>query len=69
MLGRDIFASGQAYVALSRVRTMSYLVLWEFHPSAIFLEPFYQQWYDNVEVIRPTPPTEVIDFFEQCSPP
>ena len=57
-LGEKFFASGQAYVALSRVRNLSDLVLWEFDPSAIHLEPFYQQllqWCDNVDVIRPTP--------------
>ena len=65
MLKREtFFASGQAYVALSRVRTLNDLVLWKFHPSAIYLEPFYQQllqWCDNVDVIRPTPPTDIIE--------
>ena len=42
-LDDKFFASGQAYVALSRVRTLSDLVLWQFDPSAIYLEPFYQQ--------------------------
>ena len=63
-LGERFFASGQAYVALSRVRNLSDLVLWEFDPSAIHLEPFYQQllqWCDNVDVIRPTPPTDVVE--------
>ena len=63
-LGETFFASGQAYVALSRVRTLSDMVLWEFHPSAIYLEPFYQQllqWCDNVDMIRPTPITDVVE--------
>ena len=67
-LGERFFASGQAYVALSRVRTLSDLVLWEFDPSAIHLEPFYQQllqWCDNVDVIRPTPPTDVVEYPER----
>ena len=67
-LGEKFFASGQAYVALSRVRTLSDLVLWQFHPSAIYVEPFYQQllqWCDNVDVIRPTPPTDIVEHPER----
>ena len=67
-MGERFFASGQAYVALSRVRNLSDLVLWEFDPSAIHLEPFYQQllqWCDNVDVIRPTPPTDVVEYPER----
>ena len=67
-LGEKFFASGQAYVALSRVRNLSDLVLWEFDPSAIHLEPFYQQllqWCDNVDVIRPTLPTDVVEHPER----
>ena len=67
-LGEKFFASGQAYVALSRVRNLSDLVLWEFDPSAIHLEPFYQQllqWCDNVDVIRPTTPTDVVEHPER----
>ena len=67
-LGERFFASGQAYVALSRVRNLSDLVLWEFDPSAIHLEPFYQQllqWCDNVDVIRPTPPNDVVEYPER----
>ena len=67
-LGEKFFASGQAYVALSIVRTLNDLVLWEFHPSAVYLEPFYQlllQWCDNVDVIRPTPPTGIFEHPER----
>ena len=55
-------------VALSRVRSLQDLVLWQFHPSAIFLHPFYHQlllWCDCVDVIRPTPPTEMVDHPER----
>ena len=67
-LGEKFFASGQAYVALSRVRTLNDLVLWEFHPSAVYLEPFYQQllqWCDNVDVIRPTPSAGIVEHPER----
>ena len=67
-LGESFFASGQAYVALSRVRTLQDLVLWQFHPSAIFLHPFYLQllkWCDAVDVVRPTPPTDVVEHPER----
>ena len=53
------FASGQAYIALSRVRTLADLVLWDFDPSVIQLDPFYQQlcqWMDCVDVINPNLP-------------
>ena len=76
-LGETFFASGQAYVALSRVRSLQDLVLWQFHPSAIFLHPFYHQlllWCDCVDVIRPTHPTEMVEHPErddnvQCNAP
>ena len=67
-LGESFFASGQAYVALSRVRTLQDLVLWQFHPSAIYLHPFYLQllkWCDAVDAVRPTPPTDAVDYPER----
>ena len=67
-LGDKLLASGQAYVALSRVRTLKDLVLWQFHPSAIYVEPFYHQllqWCDSVDVIRPTPPTDIVEHPER----
>ena len=68
VLGSKFFASGQAYVALSRVRTLTDLVLWDFDPSVIKLDPFYQQllqWMDCVDVINPNPPSVSVEHPER----
>ena len=56
-------ASDQTYIALSRrVRSLNDLVLWKFYPSAINVEPFYQQllqWCDDV--IPPTPLSGIVE--------
>ena len=57
-LNQNFFASGQAYVALSRVRTLHNLTLWTYTPSAIKIAPYYKQllkWCDSVDVIRSPP--------------
>ena len=57
-LNNNFFESGQAYVALSRVRKLDDLVLWNFSRSAIMLSPYYKQllkWCDSVDVIRVPP--------------
>ena len=57
-LNNNFFESGQAYVALSRVRKLDDLVLWDFSRSAIMLSPYYKQllkWCDSVDVIRVPP--------------
>ena len=57
-LNDRFFESGQAYVALSRVRSLEDLVLWDFEKSTIRLDPFYKQllhWADSVDIITPTP--------------
>ena len=67
-MGKKFLASDQAYVALSRVRTLNDLVLYEFHPSAVYFEPFYQQllqWCDHIDVIRPTPHAGIIEHPER----
>ena len=61
-LNSKFFASGQAYVALSRVRRLDDMIPWDFRPSAIRLFQFYKellQWCDCVDIIRPTPSTDV----------
>ena len=56
ILNNNVCASGQAYIALSRVSNLDDLTLWDFTPSAIKIAPYYKQlleWCDSVDVIRP----------------
>ena len=53
-LSKSFFASGQAYVALSRVKTMEDLHLLQYDKRAIRLDPFYDKllkWMASVDVI------------------
>ena len=64
-LNDQFFESGQAYVALSRVRNLEDLILWDFDASAVYLSAFYKQllhWCDYVDVIRPTKPQDVVEY-------
>jgi len=47
-LDKDFFAPGQAYVALSRVRTLEGLHLKKFSLSAFLTDPTVRQYYDNI---------------------
>ncbi len=49
-LGPSVFEAAQAYVALSRVRTLDGVVLTEFRPSSIWANPDIVQWYRSYEL-------------------
>ena len=64
LLNKSFFESGQAYVALSRVRNLEDLTIWRYHPSAILMLGFYRQllrWCDAQDVIRPPSLPPVVD--------
>ena len=64
LLNKNFFASGQAYVALSRVRNLEDLTIWRYHRSAIHILGFYRQllrWCDAKDVIRPANLSPVVD--------
>jgi ATP-dependent DNA helicase PIF1 len=55
-VGDDIFEYGQAYVALSRVKTLDGLYLSHFNPTKIRANPIVQQFYST---IRSNPPSVI----------
>ncbi len=55
VLNENFFASGQAYVALSRVKSIENLHLLEYDKNAIILDDYYRdliKWMTSVNIIR-----------------
>ena len=48
-LGANVFAPGQAYVALSRVRSLEGLRLTKFDPKSILADPLVKEYYGQLE--------------------
>lgn len=59
-IGSSTFECGQAYVALSRVRDLESLYVWNFNPSRVMADPrvvaFYKRIETEVEKLRSLPP-------------
>lgn len=51
-IGTDIFEYGQAYVALSRVKTIDGLYLRSFHPQKIRANPVVTAFYTRIRALR-----------------
>jgi hypothetical protein len=50
-IGKTVFADGQSYVALSRVKTLDGLYLSEFNPLKIKANPLVAEFYDTFPAI------------------
>jgi hypothetical protein len=52
-IGKTVFADGQSYVALSRVKTLDGLYLSEFNPLKIKASPLVIEFYDTFPTMSP----------------
>lgn len=62
-VGDNTFEYGQAYVALSRVRSLDCLYIWDLKPSAFMVHPKVKAFLDvvySLETSLPTPDPEVL---------
>ena len=65
LLNKNFFASGQAYVALSRVKSLENLHLIQYEPSSICLDPYYRdllQWMKQKDEIKAVDGKDNADF-------
>jgi ATP-dependent DNA helicase PIF1 len=56
-IGDNTFEYGQAYVALSRVRSLDCLYIWDLKPSAFMVHPKVKAFLDTVHSMETTLPT------------
>jgi ATP-dependent DNA helicase PIF1 len=55
-IGSNTFTYGQAYVALSRCRTLEGLYVWRFDPKMVLCNPKVRQFYADLRVEIPSDP-------------
>lgn len=54
-IGAKTFEYGQAYVALSRCRSLEGLYIWRFEPKMVLCHPKVRQFYADLKPLDPTP--------------
>ena len=59
-IGSNTFTYGQAYVALSRCRSLESLYVWRFDPKMVLCNPKVRQFYAD---LRPVGPVDPVDPF------
>ena len=65
-IGDNTFEYGQAYVALSRVRSLDCLYIWDLKPSAFMVHPKVKAFLDTVYSLETTLPTPDPEGIDQC---
>ena len=72
-VGPDIFEYGQAYVAMSRVRSLDALYMHDFDPRSFRVHPKVVEFYKHVllqplELLEPLEPLEPLELLELLEP-